>query len=206
MAKYQLLPQRRTGQRMRRRLVLLAILMVTLGLYDQFTGVLGPNWFFIWLALIPVLILWLYFALLMPRAAVHITPEYIRLQGPLYGRRLSLKRICTISPGKLEQHYAYKDLTLGERPILKPFHQRTCTFVELSSYPKAFKWRRWWFPRTLFGTRKKGLLCYVDDWMALSRELESVRARHIADNVEHGHRRHISPAAYILAEDFQFDD
>ncbi len=205
MAKYPLLPQRRASRRMRWKLVLLAVLMLALGLYDQFTGVLGPNWLYLWLALIPVAILWLYYALLLPRAAVHITPENFRLQGPLYGRSLSFKRIRTISPGKLEQHYSYQDLSLGERPILKPLHQRTCAFVELNSYPKAFRWRRWWFPRTLFGTRKKGLLCYVDDWMAFSRELESVRARHLAENVEHGHKRHISPAAYILAEDIEFD-
>jgi hypothetical protein len=205
MATYPLLPQRRMGRRMRWKLVLLAVLIVALGLYDQFTGVLGPNWFFLWLALIPVAILWLYYALLMPRAAIQVTPAYVRLQGPLYGRKLSFKRIQTISPGKLEQHYAYNDLTLGERPILKPLHQRTCTFVELSSYPKAFKWRRWWFPRTLFGTRKKGLLCYVDDWMALSRELESARARRLAETAETGLRRKMTPAAYILAEDYEFD-
>jgi len=205
MAKYPLLPQRRIGQRMRWKLVLLAVLMLALGLYDQFTGILGPNWFFLWLALVPVAIMWLYYALLMPRAAVHVTPEFIRLQGPLYGRKLSLKRIRTISPGKLEQHYAYHDLTLGERPILKPLHQRTGVFIELNSYPSAFKRRRWWFPRTLFGTRKKGLMCYVDDWMALSRELESVRARRLAATSATGLRRKMTPAAYILAEDFEFD-
>ena len=41
--------------------------------------------------------------------------------------------------------------------------------------------------------------------MAFSRELESVLARHLAKNVEHGHKRHMSPAAYILAEDLEFD-
>jgi hypothetical protein len=88
---------------------------------------------------------------------------------------------------------------------LKPFHQRTGVFIELNGYPRAFKWRRWWFPRTLFGTRKMGLLCYVDDWMALSRELESVRARHMAETSETGLRRKMTPAAYILAEDYEFD-
>jgi hypothetical protein len=190
---------------MRWKLVLLAILMLVLGVFDIFTGVLGPNWFLLWLALAPVMIMWLYYALLMPRAAVHVTPEYIRLQGPLYGRRLSVKRIRTISPSTLAQHYAYQDLTLGERPILKPLLQRTCTFVELSSYPRAFKWRRWWFPRTLFGTRKTGLLCYVDDWMALSRDLESVRARHLSETSETGLRRKMTPAAYILSQDIEFD-
>lgn len=204
MAKYQLLPQKRIGQRMRWRLVLLTVLMLALGLYDQFTGVMGDNWLLLWLAMIPVALLWLYYALLMPRAAIHVRPGHLRLQGPLYGRKLSFKRIRTVSPDKLEQHYAYQDLTLSERPVLKPLHERTCTFIELSGYPKAFKWRRLWFPRTLFGTRKTGIICYVDDWMALSRELESVRGRHIAETSEHGHRRHMSLAGQILAEDFEF--
>lgn len=205
MAKYPLLPQRRTGKRMRWLLILLAASMLTLGLYDQFTGILGPNWISIWLAMIPVLVLWLYYRLLLPRAAIHVGPDYLRLQGPLYGHKLSFKRIRTISPDKLEQHYPYEDLTVSERPVMKPLLARTCTFIELSSYPKAFRWRRWWFPRTLFGTRKKGLLCYVDDWMALSRELESARARRQAVSADNGFRRQMTLAGRILAEQLEFE-
>ena len=204
MSKFLLLPQRRTGQRMRWKLLLLAIILLSLGLYDQFSGILGPNWIWIWVALLAVVVMWLYYALLIPRAAVHITPAYIRLQGPIYGRKLSFERIVSISPGKLDQHYPYKSLGLGERPILKPLYHRTCTFIEMNSYPKAFKWRRWWFPRTLFGTRKPGLLCHVKDWMAFSQELESARARRHALRGAAGARRQMTLAGRILAEDVEF--
>lgn len=204
MSKYQLLPQKRTGQRMRWKLVMLAVLMLAPGLYDQFTGVLGPNWFGIWLALAAVVLMWLYYALLMPRAAIHIAPGHIRLQGPLYGKKLSFKRIRSVGADNMDQHYPYESLTLSERPILNPLRHRTCAFVELSSYPKAFKWRRWWFPRTLFGTRKKGLLCYVDDWMAFSQELESVRAHQQGRSVDDHKRQHMTLVGRILAEDIEF--
>lgn len=205
MAKYPLTPQRRTGQRMRWKLVLLAAMILALGVYDQFTSILGPNWLWIWLALVAVVIMWLYYALLMPRAAIHVAADHIRIQGPLYGRKLSFRRIRTVSPSKLEQHYPARDLSLGERPVLEPFIGRTCTFVELKNYPKAFRHRRWWFPRTLFGTQKLGMLCYVDDWMSLSRELESVRARQLANTADNGFRRQMTLAGRILAEDFEFD-
>jgi hypothetical protein len=205
MTRYPLLPQRRMSQRMRWKLVLLGFVMPALGVYDRFDHVLGPNWYFLWLGMGPVVILWVYYALLLPRAAIYVTPEYIRLHGPLYGRKLSQKRVVNVSPGKLEQHYPYRKLSLGERPILKPFHQTTCAFIELSSYPKAFKRRRLWFPRTLFATEKPGLLCYVDDWMALSHELDSIHSRQQTVDLGGGRQRHMSLAARILAEDIQFD-
>jgi hypothetical protein len=189
---------------MRWKLALLAVLMLALGLYDQVTGILGPNWVWIWLGLLVVVLLWFYYAVLMRRTAIHVAPAYVRLQGPLYGRKISYGRIQLVTPSKLEQHYTYESLSLGERPILKPFFYRTCAFVELKSYPKAFKWRRFWFPRTLFGTRKKGLLCYVDDWMAFSQDLESVRARYQARQGNGRNRRQMTLAGRILAEDVEF--
>jgi hypothetical protein len=204
MTKYRLLPQKRMGQRMRWKLILSAVLMLALGLVDQFTGILCPNWVLIWLALGLVVILWLYYAVLMPRAAIHIAANHIRVQGPLYGRKLSFKRIRSVSADKLEQHYPYEMLTAGERPVLKSLHQQTCAFVELNSYPKAFKWRCCWFPRTLFGTRRTGLLCYVDDWMALSQNLESVRARHLIESGNDPRSRRLTLVGQILAQDIEF--
>jgi len=204
MIKYRLLPQQQMSRRVRGKLVLLAILMLVLGMVDQFTGILGPNWFMIWLALAAVAILWFYYALLMPRSAIHIAPGYLRLQGPLYGRKLSFKRIRTVSADKLDQHYPYEALTFSERPVLKQLHQKTCTFVELTRYPSAFKWRRWWFPRTMFGTRRKGLLCYVDDWMALSPDIESVRARYLATSSRDPRYERMTLVGRILAEDIEF--
>jgi hypothetical protein len=192
------------SRRVRGKLLLLAVLMLALGLVDQFTGILGLNWYLIWVALVAVAILWFYYALLMPRAAVYVAPGYLRLQGPVVGRKLSFKRIRSISADKMDQHYPYEALTLNERPVLKQLHQQTCTFVELNSYPKSFKRRRWWFPRTLFGTRRKGLLCYVEDWMELSQELESVRARHLAMTGDDPRYQRLTLVGRILAEDVEF--
>lgn len=204
MRKYPLLCQRRASQRMRWKLTLLIVLMFALGIYDQFTSILGPNWLWIWLALLAVVVLWFYYAVMLRRAAIHIGPTYLRLQGPFHGRKISHDRIELVTPGKLDQHYSYKSLSPGERSALDPLYHRTCAFVELSSYPKAFKRRRWWFPRTLFGTRKMGLLCHVDDWMAFSQELESVRARHQARRGNPRVRTRMTLAGRILAEDVEF--
>lgn len=204
MSKYPLLYQRRVSQRMSWKLALLIASMLALGIYDQFTSVLGSNWLFLWLALLATVVLWFYYAVMLRRAAIHIAPTHLRLQGPFYGRKISHDRIEIITPGKLDQHYNYKRLSAGERSLLDPLYHRTCAFIEMSSYPKAFKRRRWWFPRTLFGTRKKGLLCYVDDWMAFSQELESVRARHQARLGNPRIRTRMTLAGRILAEDVEF--
>ena len=204
MQKYPLLVQRRISRRMGWKLALLTLLLLALGLYDQFAAVLGPNWFWIWLALPAAAILWLYYAVLLRRTALHIGPGHFRLQGPVYGRNLSYERIQMVTPGKLVQHYPYKNLKRSERSTLKPLYHRTCTFVELKSYPKSFRWRRWWFPRTLFGTNKKGLLCHVDDWTALNRDLESIQARRKAREDRLEGRRPMSLAGRILAQDIEF--
>ncbi len=204
MGAYPLLTQRRISRRMRWKLVLLAVLLLALGLYDQVTAILGPNWIWIWLALLATALMWFYYAVLMRRTAIHVAPAFVRLQGPLTSCKISYGRIQLVTPGKLDQHYSYKSLSLGERPALKPLFHRTCAFVELNSYPKAFKWRRLWFPRTLFGTSKKGLLCHVDDWMAFSQDLESVRARYQARQSNARNRPQMTLAGRILAEDVEF--
>ena len=204
MQKYPLLVQRRISRRMSWKAALLTAILLALGLYDQFTGVLGPNWFWIWLAVPAAAIMWLYYGLLMRRAAVHIGPGHLRLQGPLYGRKVSFKRIKMVTPDNLGQHYPDKHLKRGERSLLQPLYHRTCAFIELNSFPRSFKWRRLWFPRTLFGANRKGLLCHVDDWMIFNQELESVRTRRQSRQEYLSGRRPMSLAGRILAQDVEF--
>jgi len=74
----------------------------------------------------------------------------------------------------------------------------------LSSYPKSFRWRKLWFPRILFGTARRGLICYVEDWMALSRDIESARSHRYANIERNRHYEAGSLAKNVLAEDIKF--
>jgi hypothetical protein len=97
------------------------------------------------------------------------------------------------------QHYDWEALKPGERAALGELHRQTCAFVELNSIPRGFGRRRLWFSRLLFGTSRAGLVLIVDDWMALSRDIEGARAHRYA--WQEGKRRADAtrPAGRILS-------
>jgi hypothetical protein len=177
MSKHRLLIFDRISRRMRWRLVLLLIVLLLLGIYDQFTGYLGSFWLAWWLAIVLVAALYFYYAVLIPRASIQVGQGSLRLQGPLTGYNFSYGRIYSVASGNMEQHYSKKQLGPYEWSIIKPFYFSTCLFIEFNSTPRHFDRRRLWFPRLLFGSNRPGLICYVEDWMALSQEIDLARSK-----------------------------
>lgn len=177
MKKHHLLFYRQISRRTRRLLRWLLILGGVLALYDLFNPFLGPNWYFLWVAWPILFALWLYYALLMPRSALQIRPEYLRLQGPLRGFNISYGRIRSITSAQVVQHYPRDKWTGAERRLLAPLRGYTAVFIELNTFPRALRFREWWFPRLFFGTARPGLLLIVDDWLSLSQEVEIARDR-----------------------------
>jgi len=189
------------SRRMQRRLSLLAIVVLAVGLFDQFTEFLGDYWVAWWGAFLLIMALWVYYAIMMRRVSIQVKPKYLRLQGPLIGFNISYGRIHSVTSGKMEQHYDYDSLKKNERASVKNFFNSTCLFIELASYPRSFRWRRLWFPRLLFGTNRHGLICHVDDWMELSRDIEGARSHRRAQLDPNRLNREHTLAGYILAEE-----
>jgi hypothetical protein len=168
---YELMSRRRRGL-----LLALAVTLFVLAVYDQFSPVLPDDlWYLIWLAWLAVVAFWIYYAVLVRRAAVHVRPEYLRLQGPLFGANISYGRVHSATSARMEQHYRFDALSGSNQALLRPLYQQTCLFIELNSYPPSFKFRRFWFPRFLFGSSRPGLICAVEDWMSLSQDVEAAR-------------------------------
>jgi hypothetical protein len=198
---YELASRRRRGL-----LLVLAIIAFAIAVYDQFNPLLHDDlWYVIWIVWAFVAALWFYYAVLMRRGAIRVLPKHLRLQGPLYGANISYGRIHSSTSARMEQHHHFDTLKGGEQSLLKPLYQQPCLFIELSSYPPSFKWRRFWFPRFLFGSSRPGLICAVEDWMNLSQDIEVAR----------GHRQEKfrprrggdsrSLASRILEEKIEFD-
>lgn len=202
MQQHRLLIFDQISRRVRRKLALLAILLLVIGIYDQFTEFLGDYWLAWWGAFLLVMALWVYYAIMMRRASIQVRDKFLRLQGPIIGYNISYGRIYSVTSGKMEQHFDYDEMRKKERAILKPYYHLTCLFIELKSYPRAFRWRRLWFPRILFGTNRNGVICHVEDWMALSRDIESARShRHARLQKD---QRNQTLAGSILADDVKF--
>jgi len=204
MAKHRLLIFDRISRRMRWRLALLLIVLLLVGVYDQFTGYLGSLWFGWWLAIFLVGILYIYYAVLMKRASIQVRQGSFRFQGPLAGYNISVDRISTVTSSNMDQHYSPKQLSRSERAILKPLYYSACLFIELSSYPRRFKRRRLWFPRIFFSPNRMGLICHVEDWMALSQEIEQARSLRRRAQVQAHINNRKTLVGRILAEDIEF--
>jgi hypothetical protein len=194
------------SRRRRTLLLLLAVAVFGAGIYDQFSPIFGDDlWYIIWVAWPFFLALWFYYAVLLRRAAIQVRPDYLRLQGPVSGVNISYGRIYAATSAQMEQHFRFKELKGGQRSWLKPLYQQTCLFIELSSYPPAFKHRNLWFSPFLFGSSRPGIICAVDDWMALSQDVETARGHRQEKYNSRRQEDTRSLAMKLLDEDIQFE-
>ncbi len=198
MKKHKLLIFEVMSKRFRGILLLLAVILFALGVYDLLKNILGDAWYLLWMMWAGVVALWFYYAILVRRAGILIYKNHFVLQGPLRKVKFSYGRIDTITSTQISDHYELNELKGRERGLVKPYYGNTLVFVGLSSFPKKLKKRERWFPRSLFSTRRRGLLLPVADWMQLSRDLDGARqAWRVARGMK-GKDDNRSPAAKIL--------
>ena len=179
MKKHTLLIYDQLSRRMRGKLLWLGLILLILAIYDWIRPFLGDYWYLAWLVLGGVLILWFYYAILLQRAGLTITPNYLLLRGPLRRVKISYGRIDTITSTQMSQHSSLKELKRRERNLVKPFFGVTSSFISLGSWPKSLNHqkRKLWFPRLLFGVRREGLLLTTPNWMQLNRDVEEARQK-----------------------------
>lgn len=200
--KHRLLIYEIMSKRLRNKLLFLFLILLGIGVYDYFYQILADDiWFYFWIVILIVFLMWLYYAFVMPRASIQTRPKSLRLRGPLMAFNISYARIHSVTSAQMSQHFPFDSLKGREQGVLEPLYNRTCVFIELSSYPKAFKWRHLWFPKYLFGTSRPGLVCVTEDWLTLSRDVEAYRGEryervHTPDRAESR-----SLAAKVLTED-----
>ncbi|GJM43029.1 MAG: hypothetical protein DHS20C20_33110 [Ardenticatenaceae bacterium] len=163
---------------MRGKLLWLGLSLLVLAVIDLIRPFLGPNFYLLWLVVGLVALLWVYYAILLPRAGLIIAPNYLLLRAPLRDVKISYGRIATVTSTQLSQHFNLKALKARERSLVKPVFSATCTFISLNSWPKTLNNQRTlWFPRLLFGKRREGLLLISPNWMTLNRDIEEARRK-----------------------------
>ena len=177
MKKHKLLLYDQMSRRMRGKLLWLGLTLLVLAVVDLVRPFLGTYFYLLWLVVGLVALLWLYYGILVRRAGVGVTPNYLLLQGPLRGVKISYGRISAVTSTQIAQHYDFDTLKGRERRLVQPFFGTACTFVELSSWPKTLSQRSLWFPRLLFGVRREGLLLASPNWMQLNRDIEEARRK-----------------------------
>ncbi|MCP5100415.1 MAG: hypothetical protein GY943_33110 [Chloroflexi bacterium] len=175
MKKYKLLIYDVMSRRVRWKLLAFWLFLVFIGIYDLVSGILGSYWFILWL-IIPIIILfWVYYTFVLPRAWVIVTPSYFLLKSRAQEVKVGYGRIDNVTSTQLVQHYSLKNLKGQDKVLAKPHFKRTCTFIEFTTMPKVLEKHKNKFPCILFSPKRPGLLLVVDDWMTLNREIESAR-------------------------------
>ncbi len=205
MTRYRLIIYDQISRRMRWRLALLLLTLILVGVYDRTSGYLGRFWFGWWFAIFLLAAMFIYYAAFYRRASIQVGEEKLRFQGVMAAYEIGLDNVASVATGTLEQHFSWKELSGYERKILKNFYFQTCVFIQLREYPDSFKSRRLWFPRCMFSPTRPGIICHVDDWMALSNQVDKARD----SRVDESGRAHISNrrtlVGRILAEELEFN-
>lgn len=198
MKRHQLLIYHQMSRRVRNVALLIFLVVAVMGVYDQYEPFLGDDWILWWPAVALFFAVWAYYALLVPRSAVLVRPDCLRVQGPIRGIDISYAGVRTVTSTDISHHYGREKLSNNERQLLEPLRQKTALLVELKRWPKSLRWARLWFPRLLLSGTGPGLLLIVDDWLALSQDVEVARDRW--RSVHHAQRRgdNRSLAARIL--------
>ena len=130
------------------------------------------------LALVPALVslVILVYAYLARRLAwVQCEPNHLRIQTPLYPLVVSYGRIKSVRPNTFAQIFSPSGEKAARRRWLHPYWGKTVMVVELSKYPFSKAWMRLWFSPYLLSPDITGFVFLVEDWMALSRQLDEFR-------------------------------
>jgi len=126
---------------------------------------------------IPVFLIILAYAYLARSLAwVQCRSGHLRIQTPIYPLAISYIRIKGVRPQRMAQVFNPAEQKTSQRSWLQPYWGRTVVVVEITNYPLSKTWLRFWFSPYLFTPNATGFVFLVEDWMALSRQIDDSRA------------------------------
>lgn len=113
------------------------------------------------------------YALLARRAHVRVGQGYFTMRTPFYPVVFSYARIDIHNPTQFSEIRPPAEEKPARRRLYRKLWGKTVIVVDLKSYPMPKWWLKLWFHPYLFHPRKQALVLPVDDWMALSRTLQT---------------------------------
>jgi hypothetical protein len=143
-----------------------------------------PPWIrdFDWLLVLAGLIL-LVIAILRLLASVipyvQCSERNIKIQAPLYQVVFSYKRVRESRPNTLFHMFEKSKLSRGARNFVlsDQYGGHTAVVIEVNSWPMSVRVMRFWLGRLVFSSDNRALVLWVEDWMALNREISDYKDR-----------------------------
>ena len=108
-------------------------------------------------------------------AWVQCRPNHLRIQTPLYPLVVSYRRIQAVRPQTFSEVFAPALEKKARRRWLRPYWRHTALVIDVLKFPVAKAWLRLWFSPYLLAPDTTGFVFLVEDWMALSRQLDDFR-------------------------------
>jgi hypothetical protein len=107
------------------------------------------------------------------RSWVQCRQKHLYIQTPFYPIAVSYGRIQDVRPQQFSHIFDPAQEKPARRRWLRPYWGKTVLAVDLSSYPIGQAWLRLWL--SPYVLNPPGLVLLVDDWMALSRQIDDFR-------------------------------
>ncbi len=106
---------------------------------------------------------------------VQCRANHLRIQTLFYPLVVSYSRVKTVRPNPFHKVFDPHGEKGARRRWLLPYWPKTVIVVELAKYPMSRAWLRLWFSPYLLCPDIDGFVFLVEDWMALSRQLDEFR-------------------------------
>lgn len=115
--------------------------------------------------------------MLIMRKSAYVQPfsDHLRLATPFLRMNISYRRVRRTTTASISVLFPPKSLKGLRRDIIEPLASMTAVIVELNAMPMSAATLRFFLSPFFFKDRTPHLVLLVQNWMAFSTELESMR-------------------------------
>jgi len=155
----------------------LALIALAWPFYQDLYIRLTESWRWMTLAGLGAIVVFISLVMLALRKSAYVQPfsDHLRLATPLLRMNISYRRIRRTTTARISALFPPKSLKGMRRDIIEPLASMTAVIVELNALPMSASTLRFFLSPFFFKDRTPHLVLLVQNWMAFSTELESMR-------------------------------
>jgi len=131
--------------------------------------------------------------MLVMRKSAYVQPfsDHFRLVTPLLQMKVSYRRIQKSTSASMAALFPPAQVSGLKRDIIEPLWKHTAVVIELNALPMSRSTLRWFLSPFFFKDQTPHLVILVQDWMAFSTQIESLRVSGNAPAPAHQKNRSI---------------
>src|SRR5581483_1261705 len=165
----------------------LALFALAWPFYSDLYARLTEPWRWMTLAGLGAIVVFISLIMLVMRKSAYVQPfsDHLRLATPFLRMNISYRRIRRTATASMSALFPPKSLRGLKRDIIEPLASMTAVIVELNAMPMSASVLRFFLSPFFFKARTPHLVLLVQNWMAFSTELESMRVGGTQPSAQH---------------------